>query len=145
MDEIDEVIWWFFGYETPAGNRLVQEWFDALLPNERDEVRDNLGYLQNLPLRLWRKPEYSPLGDGLSEIRFKVRSLNEVIRIYGFFWPPQPKEKDRQTGVKYYPTYTFLHGTSKKVKNDKAGKAEARKRMGQIKRKEAEIHAFKFS
>jgi len=115
--------------------RPVQTWFDALLPEERDEALDSIGYLQKLPLRLWGKPEYAPLGGGLSEIRFKVNVLNEVMRIYGFFWPPLPKEKDRMPGVKYYPSYTFLHSKDKKVKNDKAGKKEALKRMGQIERK----------
>jgi hypothetical protein len=145
MEETEEVTWAFYGYETPAGGRLVQQWFDALLPGERDEALDSIGYLQALPLRLWGKPEYSPLGGGLSEIRFKVSSLNETIRIYGFFWPRLPKEAERAQGVKYYPSYTFLNGKDKKVKNDIAGKKEARRRMGQIERKEARVHAFRFS
>jgi hypothetical protein len=141
----EEVVWAFFGYETPAGNRSVQEWFDALLVEERDEALETLSYLQWLPLRLWSKPGYAPLGDGLSEIRFKVNSLNEVMRIYGFFWPPLPKEEDRKSNIKYHPSYTFLLGKEKKVKNDMDGKKEARKRIGRIERKEARVHAFKFS
>jgi hypothetical protein len=138
-----EVIWAFFGYETPAGGRLVQEWFDDLLPEEKDEALDTIGYLQKLPLSLWAKPEYEPLGEGLSELRFKVNVLKKIYRIYGFFWPPPPKAE--LPGQKRYPSYTFLHGKLKKVSNDKDGQREARKRMGQIERKEARVHAFKFS
>lgn len=145
MKPVEEVVWQFFGYETPAGGRVVQEWFDALLPEEKDEVLDTLGYLKALPLRLWIRPEYSPLGEGLSEIRFKVNSLNETLRIYGFFWPPLPKAKDRRPGVKYHPCYTFLHGKDKKVKNDTAGKNEAIRRMRLVERKEARVHEFKLS
>jgi hypothetical protein len=145
MTEVEEVVWAFFGYETLAGGRPVQDWFDALLPEEKDEALDTLGYLQHLPLRLWSEPEYAPLGRGLSEIRFKVNSLNETIRIYGFFWPHLPKERDRKPDVQYRPSYTFLHGKSKKVRNDKVGKEEARRIMGKIERKEARVHAFKFS
>lgn len=145
MGQIEEVVWQFFGYETPAGGHIVQEWFDALLPEEKEEALDTLGYLQTLPLHLWSKPEYEPLGDGLSEIRFKVNSLNEVVRIYGFFWPHLPKEKDRHPGVRYYPAYTFLLGKDKKVKNDKAGVKEARKHKRLIELGKARVHAFKFS
>lgn len=145
MNQVEEVLWSFYGYETPARGRIVQDWFDALLSEEKDEVIDTLGYLQRLPLRLWGEPEFKPLGGGLSEIRFKVSCLNEIVRIYGFFWPELPKEKDRQPGVKYYPSYTFLNGKDKKVKNDRAGKEEARRRMRLVERKVARVHAFKFS
>src|SRR5258708_2446563 len=113
----DEICWAFYGDVTPAGGREVQEWFDALTDPEKDEVRDVVGYLQVLPLRLWDKPEYERLGDGLSEIRLKVNLLNKTYRTYGCFWPG---------GERF--SYTFLLGKEKKVKNDERGKEEARKR-----------------
>jgi hypothetical protein len=142
MKEIESVVWKFFGYETAAGGRLVQEWFDGLLAEEKDEARDTLGYLQTLPLRLWSLPEYEPLGDGLSEIRFKVNSLKIIYRIYGFFWPPSPESSD---GKKRHPSYSLLLGKPKKVKNDRDGVKEARRLKRLIERKEANVHAFKFS
>jgi hypothetical protein len=142
MNEIENVVWAFFGYETAAGGRLVQEWFDGLLTAEKDEAIDALGYLQMLPLRLWSLPQYEMLGDGLSEVRFKVSSLNITYRIYGFFWPPTPKSS---TGKKRYPSYSLLLGKPKKVKNDKDGVKEAHRRKRLVERKEANVHVFKFS
>jgi len=143
MEDIEEVVWAFFGYQTPAGGRSVQEWFDGLLSEERDEALDTLGYLQTLPLRLWGLPEYEFLGDGLSEIRFKASAANKTYRIYGFFWPPPPDKP--KPGEKRHPSYSFLLGKPKKVKNDKDGVKEARRRKGLVERKEATVHAFKFS
>jgi hypothetical protein len=131
----EEIVRWaFYGYVTPAGRREVQDWFNALTDPEKDEIRDVLMYLQPLPLRLWGKPEYEMLGDGLSEIRVKVGALNKTIRIYGCFWP----ERQRCS-------YTFLLGKEKKVKNDEGGKKDARKRKGALGRGEATVHEFEFS
>jgi len=49
---IETVSWTFYGYRTPAGGKEVQEWFDMLLEEERDEARDVLGYLQVQPIHL---------------------------------------------------------------------------------------------
>lgn len=136
MQEAEKVRWRFYGYETPAKGRPVQEWFEALLQEEKDEALDTLGYLQVLPLKSWGKPEYEPLGDGLSEIRFKVSSLNRTYRIYGFFWP---------AGSQHRHSYTFLLGKEKKVKNDKLGIEESRDRKRRVERREASAHEFKFS
>lgn len=136
MGEAGKVLWRFYGYETPARGRPVQEWFDELSDAERDEAMDTLGYLQVLPLKSWGKPEYEPLGDGLSEIRFKVSSLNKTIRIYGFFWP---------IGERNRYSYTFLLGKEKKVKNDQDGVKESNKRKKRVERNEAGAHEFKFS
>ena len=142
MEDIENVVWAFFGYETAAGGRLVQEWFDGLLAEEKDEARDALGYLQRLPLKLWSLPRYEPLGNGLSEVRFKVNSLKRIYRVYGFFWPPSPESSDVK---KRHPSYSLLLGKPKKVKNDKDGVKEARRRKGLVERKEAKVHTFKFS
>ena len=134
MEPEEIVCWVFYGYVTPAGRREVQDWFNALTDPEKDEIRDVLAYLQPLPLRLWEKPEYEMLGDGLSEIRIKVSALNKTIRIYGCFWP----EGDRYS-------YTFLLGKEKKVKNDEDGKKESRRRKGRLDRGEATVYEFEFS
>ena len=124
--------WTFRGYETsPHGNRLVQEWFDSLPEEAKDEARDVLGYLQHRPISEWRRPTFAPLEDGISEIRFKASKVR--YRIYGYFGP---------TGFRQ--SYTFLHGTDKKVSNDKQGKHAAKGRMGDIERALARIHEFEF-
>ena len=129
----EAIFWTFYGYRTPAGGNEVQDWFDALLDEERDEARDAIGYLQRQPIELWVKPEYFPLGDGLSEIRFKVSSLNKVYRIYGFFWPRGKRH-----------SYTFLLGHDKKVGNPRHDIAEARKRKANVESGRATTHEFEF-
>ena len=131
----EDISWVFHGYVTPAGGRDVQDWFDSVLnEEERDEAKDTIGYLRILPLHLWMKPEYSQLGEGLSELRFKVNSLNRIYRVYGFFWP-----KGRRH------CYTFLLGRAKKVKNAQADVAEARKRKVRVENGKAKIHEFEFA
>jgi hypothetical protein len=130
---IEKVFWTFYGYLTPAGGKEVQEWFDALLEEEQDEARDTIAYLQSQPVQLWVKPDHFPLGDGLSEIRFKVNSLNREYRIYGFFWPK---------GKRF--SYTFLLGRDKKVGNPKHDIAEARKRKDRIESGKASTYEFEF-
>ncbi len=130
---VEQVSWTFYGYQTPAGGKEVQEWFDGLLKEERDEASDTMGYLQKLPVDQWRKPEFAPLGDGLSEIRLKVNTANKVVRIYGFFWPK---------GHRF--SYSLLLGAEKKVKNPRRDVAEARKRMSRLERGEASVHEFEF-
>jgi hypothetical protein len=133
MDE-NAISWRFYGYATKAEGRIIQEWFDGLSEEERDEALDTIGYLQHLRLDQWKYPRFEHLGDGLSEIRFKVASLNLTIRIYGIFWP---------IGERF--SYTFLYGGNKKVKNDKRGKKEAYRRKGIVENGESTVHEFKFS
>jgi hypothetical protein len=123
--------WTFYGFSTPAQNRPVQDWFDGLTPQVRDEIRDILVYLQKTANNQWGKPEFAPLGDGLFEIRYQDKS--HWYRIYGCYWP----EGERQV-------FTFLNGTTKKVKNDTDGKDLAQKLRGQLRRNEATIHKFNF-
>jgi len=130
---VEKICWAFYGYQTPSGGKEVQEWFNALLEEEQDEARDRIGYLQSQPLRLWAKPEYFPLGDGLSEIRFKVNSLNREYRIYGCFWPK---------GKRF--SYTLLLGRGKKTGNPKHDIAEARKRKDRVEGGKVSTHEFKF-
>lgn len=131
----DEQRWTFYGYLTPAGTPDVQQWFDGLPDESKDEVRDTLLYLRVLPIVQWRLPEFERLGDGLSEVRCKVNVLKQIIRIYGAFLPD---------GARY--SYTFLLGTSaKKVNNDLAAKADAYKRLSRIKNGQAGIDVFRLA
>jgi hypothetical protein len=132
---VEKVSWTFYGYITPNGRKDVQEWFDGLLDEEIEEVRDVLGYLQPQPRHLWGKPEFDTLDHDISEIRLKINVLHAqtTYRIYGAFWP----EKRRHS-------YTLLVGKNKKVDNDRRGKREAIERLKRIRRNEATIHEFKF-
>lgn len=129
----EEVVWTFYAYVTPAGGKDVQEWFDGLSEEERDEAGDVIRYLQNLPKHLWVKPDFEPLDHDISEVRFKVNVLHakRIYRIYGCFWP----EKHRHC-------YAFLIGKDKKVDNDRHGKGEAIARLKRLRRGEAAVEKF---
>ena len=132
---VDEISWTFYGYITPAGSPDVQDWFDGLLVEERDEAKDVLGYLQRLHSHLWVKPDFERLDHDVSEVRFKVNVLHvqKIYRIYGAFWP----EKRRHS-------YTFLIGKDKKVDNDRRGKKEAIERLKKLRNGQATIKKFEF-
>jgi hypothetical protein len=131
----ENIVWAFYGYETPAGGRDVQDWFDGL-PNEaRDEALDTLGYLQVLPVRLWGLPHFEVFDADISEIRFRVGALNRWYRIYGTFGGPENRQY----------SYTFLLGKEKKVKKDKRGVELARERLKKLRNREARAHGFRFS
>lgn len=123
--------WTFYGFETPAKNQPVQDWFDALSEEPREGIEDVLLYLQKTPNSQWGEPEFKPLGDGLFEIRHADAS--HWYRIYGFYWPSGTRQ-----------AFTFLHATKKKVKNDADGQSLARTRRGQLQRREAGVHKFNF-
>src|SRR5437879_6324538 len=106
----DIVRWDFFGYQTPAEGKPVQEWYDELSQEAKNEATDVIAYLQVLPRHQWTKPEFEAFDADISEIRFKVGSLKKVYQIYGTFWP----------ATRRY-AYTFLVGKEKKIKNDKRG------------------------
>lgn len=129
----EEAIWRFFGYRSSAGNDRVQEWFDALDPEVRDEIRDSLLYYENVERHLWKRRGQQGFdelgGEGISEFRFKISG--EWIRIYGDYGPGRHE-------------YIFLHGCEKTVKNDRAGKAVAKDRKRDIERKEASVHVFRW-
>jgi hypothetical protein len=129
----EQISWMFYGYRSPAGRKDVQEWFDSLLDEERDEAKDVLAYLQKVPSKLWVEPDFKHLDQDISEVRFRVSVLKRIYRIYGAFWP----EKTRHV-------YTLLIGKNKKVDNDRQGKKEAVERLKRLRRKEATIHEFDF-
>jgi hypothetical protein len=113
------------------------------LPEDvKDEIRDLLGYLQNMTSNLWRRPEFDDLeGAGrISELRpnditVEINGKLEIAtyRIYGFFGPTDHQH-----------AYTFLHGTRKIVRNDLHGKRIANNRLDQLERGEATVHEFEF-
>jgi hypothetical protein len=125
--------WRFFGIQWLGGGKPVQEWFNQLPEEARDEARDSVGYLQHLPIASWKKPKFDPLkGEEVSEVRFETDS--HTYRIYGYYGP---SEQGRQV-------YTFLFGHDKKVRNDAKGKREATRRKGLIERRHASVHKFEF-
>jgi|HubBroStandDraft_4_1064222.scaffolds.fasta_scaffold309733_2 hypothetical protein len=128
----------FCGIDVRGEGRVVQEWFDALSLDAQLEILNMALHLESLPMGRWQRPDYDPLDGegGISEVRPKdVRGEtgNITYRIYG--WRGYPNKN----------SYTFLHGTDKDVKNDLEGKAEAKRRVGQLVRDEARIHKFDFT
>ena len=129
--ERQEWHWNYEGFETLAKNRLVADWIkglDADDPEAMEALFDVLSPLQKLPNDEWSAQDFKPLEDGISEIRFKTS--DHKYRIYGCFGSGQ--------------TYIMLVGTDKKVGNQKDAKDLARKRRGQIQRREARTHPFLF-
>jgi hypothetical protein len=128
--------WAFFGFESAREGKPVQFWFDNLPEDHRDEnVKDRLAFLQVTPRTEWNQPFFDPLdGEGeISEIRFDlIKCLRGKFyyRIYGFF------------GSEKEESYNFLHGTNKKSRNDKHGKAIAKRRLRQLQDGEAKLHKF---
>jgi Gp49-like protein DUF891 len=122
--------WRFLGFETLKGNRPVQDWFDALDDEGRNELLDTLYYLRALPNHLWRRPKFDHLEGDISEIIGWTAS--DELRIYGYF-----------PGLQQ--TYMFLNGKSKKVANDKHGKRIAKDRLKLLRRGEAGFHEFEFN
>ena len=77
----EKISWRFYGYVTPGGGCDVQEWFDSLSEDERDEARDAIGYLQVQPRRLWNKPKFEAFDADISEVRFKASIAKRAYRI----------------------------------------------------------------
>jgi len=127
----------FFGIDVTGEGRVVQEWFNQLAPEAQDEILNLLLHLQNLPMGLWRRPEYDPLDGegGISELRPDEVSSDDGVAFYRIY------------GWKGYPdrsSYTFLHGTDKDEKNDVDGKRRAKWRARQLFEGEARHHKFDF-
>jgi len=124
--------WRFFGFQWLNDNKPVQDWFDGLLDDAKEELRDTIGHLQHLPPHLWKKPQFDPLtGEDVTEVRFETAT--HFYRIYGYYGPKGQRQ-----------SFTFLLGNDKKIRNDTKGKREASKRRGYIERGEAKVHRFEF-
>jgi len=129
-DEVEDCIWTFLGFESAKEGRPVQTWFDGLPPDHLDAVKDRLGVLQVTSRGDWDEPFFDPLiGEGgISEIKFdpiKCMKGQFYYRVYGFF-------EDE--------AYIFLHATNKKVKNDRPGKAIAKRRLHELQESRADVH-----
>ncbi len=125
--------WRFFGFQWLNGNKPVQDWFNSLPDEAKDEGRDVIAYLRHLPSHLWKRPQFDPLGgEDVSEIRFSTAA--QVCRFYGFNWPTGQRQ-----------VYTLLHGVTKKVSNDTKGKSEASKRRKYLENGQASVHGFEFN
>ena len=142
MSELKHRTWEFYGFESRAEGRPVQDWFDNIPVEAQEEISDLVGHLRVRIASQWRKPEFDPLDGegGISEIRpTNIRSEEgcDTYRIYG--WRGYPNEW----------SYTFLHGTKKGEKNDREGKDFAKWRLDQIAREQFErgrpaAHRFSF-
>lgn len=126
----------FLSFESLGDGRPVQEWYDHLKDDHRDEVKDRLNFLQFSPREDWDEPYFDPLeGEGgiISEIRFKpIKDVTGKFyyRIYGFFDGDDAE------------SYNFLHVVNKKVRNDRPGKNEAKERLQEILEETATLHEF---
>ena len=78
-------LWRFMDYCSPAGNNLIEAWYDDLLEEAQAEFDATLKTLSIT--EDWRgMSEFKHLGqDGLCEIRFKA--ANVQYRPLGFFGP----------------------------------------------------------
>jgi hypothetical protein len=120
-------LWTFRGFVTAADNRVVQEWYwSDIGEDDRDLIRDRVGYLKNVKHHLWKEPYYENLGE-FGEI--KKKTPRGALRIYG-----------EQDGY----TFVLLYGILKKKTNDKQGKKTAGERLKKLKQKEGSTHVFKF-
>ncbi len=128
---MNEPLWEFEGYTSPAGNNPVQDWYhDELSEDERDLIRDRINHLKDIERHLWRRPGFDKLEGELNEIR--KDTPDGTIRIYGNFHP----EKRH--------CFVLLEGRYKDKKNDKAGKAIAQERLKLLKQRKGRTHEFNF-
>jgi hypothetical protein len=134
--------WTFLGFESEVEGRPVQVWYDGLSQDDQDMLLDTLLYLEKMTDRRWPDSVYNALegAGGISEIRIpEFRGIRNgtlqriTLRIYGFFGPREFKE-----------SYTFLHGTDKKVRNDKDGKGIGKRRLDEIWNGHATVHKFSY-
>ncbi|HEV2492960.1 MAG TPA: hypothetical protein VG204_07790 [Terriglobia bacterium] len=131
--------WEFLGFESVKEGRPVQVWFDLLPEGDRFEIIDLFIWLRAKTRSLWTLPEFDPLDGegGISEIRVpEIRTADGSVfyRIYGV---RGARELER--------SYILLHGTDKVVKNDIEGKRIAKRRLGELERREqATVHSFDF-
>lgn len=123
----------FVGYVSEAGGQLVQNWYDSLPADERDELLDTVNHLTSLPVTSWKRPQFDKVDTPLCEIRCKANKANHEIRVYGAFDPEVRGQ------------FILLYGNETKKKDkDKAGQDTASKRLGLIRRGKASTHGFVF-
>lgn len=140
MDQGEKWSWEFWGFESPTEGRPVQDWFDDLPGEAKDEIIDLVRYLRLRTNSRWQRPEFDPLRGscGISELRTDRIQVERgglceeaTYRMYGYFGPGEH-------------AYTLLHGTKKEQTNDRPGKQIACERLRQIKLGAATCHRFRF-
>jgi hypothetical protein len=134
-NEDQDCRWAFRGFESPKEGQPVQFWYDHLPVEHHDEIKDLLAFLQVTPRVQWEEPLFDPLiGEGgISEIRcaeIKCLQGKFYYRIYGYF------------GAEEEESYNFLHPNNKKKRNDRHGKAIAKRRLRELQNEEATLHDF---
>ncbi len=112
---------------------MLQEWFDDLPVEAREDISDAIGSIQAIPNHLWVRPLFDQLDDGLSEFRIDSGAVSRKFRIYGYFGPPSARQ-----------AYTFLLGADKKRGHQQREQDEAKKRMKRVERGEVQVHEFDF-
>jgi hypothetical protein len=132
----EEWEWTFLGFWSRLEGQPVQDWYDGIPIDHKIEVTNLVSYIRNLTNSAWTRPFFDPLegAGGISEIIIPdIRDEFGVAyyRIYGYFGPGKQQ-------------YTFLHATNKKVRNDRDGKAIARRRLEEIRNKDATANRFDF-
>jgi hypothetical protein len=125
-----EPLWKFEGFETDAGNPVVQDWFwDDIGDDERDDIRSRVNYLSNLPRNLWKEPHFKWLGK-IGEIR--KSTTKGALRLYGYFPVDRP-------GV-----FVLLNGTIKKSNKDNPGIETAELRRKKLQQQRGATNGFDF-
>jgi hypothetical protein len=123
----------FYGYVSPAGGKLVQDWYDSLIQADIDEIVDTVNHLRALQVTQWKRPEFDKVAYPLVEIRCKANKANHVIRIYGVF-----HETERARLV------LLSANESKKTGHDKSTQDLALTRLALIKSGKATTNEFYF-
>lgn len=140
LTQLEDERWTFLGFESDGEGQPVQTWFNQLVPEDREAIAATLVYLQFSPRSAWEDlGEFDPLvGEKwISEIRILpvIKRMQDGVprkfayRLYGDFIPNMWE-------------YTLLHGTAKRERNDKDGKATANKRHSEIREGKADFHKF---
>jgi hypothetical protein len=123
----------FAGYVSEAGGLLVQDWYDGLTVEERDEIKDTLNYLVSIPITDWRRPEVDKVASPIVEIRCKATKTNHMIRLYGVF--------DSNVRARFI----ILHATeAKKRGSDQKAQKLALKRTVAVNSRKVSTHEFSF-
>jgi hypothetical protein len=134
---MDKWRWGFLGFESDAEGRPIQDWFDSLTLDQKLDIANLCQRLSRMTNVRWTRPEYDPLAGegGVSELISNVKTDAGTLfgRIYGI-----------RNWKEYSRYYVFLHGTNKEAKNDKEGKAVAKRRLLQLDSNQATVHEFDF-
>jgi hypothetical protein len=123
-------LWTFEGFETDAGNQVVQEWYWSDIGiDQRDDIRTRVAYIENVEQNLWKEPHFKFFGD-IGEIR--KRTPVGALRVYGYFPADRPH------------VFVILNGDLKKSDKDRQGVETARLRLKKLQQGRGRTHGFDF-